>query len=345
MKIRNDIVSIKIGKKQYDFNNLILNEYLKIFARSQLDSQKLNFVNNRKSLSYCLLKFDEPLVFDASTELHNQDFDICFVGGATYNQFTSENQIITEYTYDTKWSIWDYNKATASDITINNYYGKKITAIGFNVYWTSDKLLTEKHPVCAILDTSNQNLYLQANQELSITRRDIITTDALFYSSNINKVSGPVHLMPYGVQQIIYQPNIYNDGKTAWHSFNDRGYGILYSIGLSSYSNYIDKEFIIGQDIQIQNNGIELEINGLENYLTSDSSLFCSSNLYPNSNVYPVKSNYRYVIFKYKIWQMVHSGTYGNTTATPADTGIYYYQAIPISKFGKSKLKIKYERG
>lgn len=201
-----------------------------------------------------------------------------------------------------------------------------------------------KTPVCAILDTSNYNMYLQQNQDFSITRRDIITTDALFYSSNKNKIPGPVHLAPYGVPQIIYQPNIYRE-TGVWQSFNDRGYGILYSIGLSSYPDYIDKEFIIGEDIQVENNGIELNINGLENYLTKDSPLFCSKNIYASTNLYPVKTNYKYVIFKYKVYQEVHSGTYDDVISTSTDTGYYYYQAIPISKFGKSNLKIKYERG
>ena len=33
MKIRNELVSIKMGKKKYDFNNLILDEYLKRLSK------------------------------------------------------------------------------------------------------------------------------------------------------------------------------------------------------------------------------------------------------------------------------------------------------------------------
>ena len=102
---------------------------------------------------------------------------------------------------------------------------------------------------------------------------------------------------------------------------------------------------MIGQDIQVEQNGTELNINGLENYLSTDSPLFPSNDIYPSSDLYPIESNYKYIIFKYKVWQMVHSGTYEETVSTPTDTGYYYYQAIPIDKFGKSNLKIKYERG
>ena len=49
----------------------------------------------------------------------------------------------------------------------------------------------------AVLDVSNYNIYLQENQELSVTRKDIITTDALFYSNDKTKIPGPVHLAPY----------------------------------------------------------------------------------------------------------------------------------------------------
>lgn len=346
MKIKNELVSIKIGDKQYDFNNLILDEYLNRFVKAQVDKDKLNSVSYDKRLDYCLLKFDTPFEnLKEDTNLNNQDFDICFVGGSIiYNQTINENKITIGYTYDTSFNVWDYNKSTANDNYISNYYGKKVTAIGFNSYWVNDSNFLWKVPVCTVLDTSNYNIYLQENQELSITRKDIITTEALFYSNDKNKVPGPVHLVPYGVPQIIYQPNIY-ENSNSWKQFNDPGYGILYSIGLSSYIDYIDKEFVIGQDIQVEQNGTELNINGLENYLSTDSPLFPSNDIYPSSDLYPIESNYKYIIFKYKVWQMVHSGTYEETVSTPTDTGYYYYQAIPIDKFGKSNLKIKYERG
>ena len=58
MKIKNDLISIKIGKKIYDFRNLILDEYLKVFATTQLDANANTTVYNRKNLTYLLLKFD-----------------------------------------------------------------------------------------------------------------------------------------------------------------------------------------------------------------------------------------------------------------------------------------------
>ena len=274
--------------------------------------------------------------FSSSSVIYNQEFDVALVYGNQSRQILNEKQIIIEYSYNSK-DVLVYSDSTKN---ISDFYGKKITAIGFNTYFSID----ERIPVLAILDTSNYNIYIQENQDMSITRKDIITTDAIFYSNNKNKVPGPAHLAPYGVPQIIYQPPIYNDLRNSKQVFNDAGYGILYSIGLSSYSDYIDKEFIIGTDVLAELNKTELNIKGIENYLSTNGSLFPSDKIYPNSNLYPIKSNYKYVIFKYKVWQSVHSGTYDEVITTPTDTGYFYYQAIPIEKFGKTNLKIKYER-
>lgn len=347
MKIKNEIVNLKLGNKQYDFNNLILDEYLKRFARFQLSEDNIAKVSDDRKLKYVLLKFDTPIEnIQTSTKLNNKDFDICFVGGTITNQTIAENQISIQYNYETQSNslIYDYSKNTANNIRLSDYYGRKITAIGFNSNWADDSNFSWKTPVCAVLDTSNYSIYLQENQDFAITRKDIITTDAVFYTNNKQKIQGPAHIAPFGIPQIIEQPNIYNDDKTAWSFFNDSGYGILYSIGLSSYTDYIDKEFIIGQDVDIENNEAEITIKNLENYL-SKKSIFTGKDLYPSIGLYPIKSNYKYIILKYKVWQMVHGGTYENITSTPTDTGYYYYQAIPINKFGKSNIKIKYERG
>ena len=192
MKIKNELVSIKIGKKQYDFNNLVLDEYLKRFARSQLNEEDVNLTTMDKRARYCLIKFDEPLEdISAKSEIQNSDFDICLMGSTIANQDISEQNITTEYLY-ASYFIWDYNKKTAEDVKISDYYGKKITAIGFNSWWAKGSVL-----VLAVLDVSNYNIYLQENQELSVTRKDVITTDALFYSNDKSKVPGPVHLAPY----------------------------------------------------------------------------------------------------------------------------------------------------
>lgn len=338
MKIKNELVSIKIGNKQYDFNNLILDTYLNRFAASQLTLERKNSdYSKEKDLWFCLLKFDEPLGnIQSSSDLHNQDFDI-FWGVAKNTQLITEKQVTIQYSYRNTENMFDYKKGTAV-FDIKEYYGRKITAIGFNTIYWSDEEQEKKYPVCAVLDTSNYNIYLQENQELSITRKDVITTDALFYSSN-SKFTGPLHLAPDYLTRYVGPVLAENEPPMARYIKTIRPK--LYSIGLSSYPDYIDKEFVIGQDIQVEQNGTELNINGIENYLATDSPLFPSNDIYPSYDLYPVKSNYKYIIFKYQIWEEL-GGPYDNPFILTDD---YYYQAIPIEKFGKSNLKIKYERG
>lgn len=345
MKISNENIEIKIGAKKYEFKNLILDEYLRRFAKRQISENEMDYTVNDTKLKYCLIKFDKQFK-DITPEMNinNSDFDICFIWDTFCSQEISESQIMIQYTY-TPGFIWDYNKNAGNSNGITDYYGKKITAIGFNSYWANDVNLSFKVPVCAILDISNYNIYLQERQDISITRRDIITTDALFYSNDKNKVPGPVHLAPYGVPQIIEQANIYNDSRDSWRIFNDFGYGILYSVGLSSYKDYIDKEFVIGKDIQLELNGTELKINDLKNYMSANNLKYPSNDVFANDNMYPLKTNYKYIIFKYKVWQRVHSGSFDNIKSVATDTGYYYYQAIPIKKFGKINLRIRYERG
>jgi len=344
MRIRNDLIRIELGNKKFDFQNLILNEYLKRFAQAQIDEQGIGQTQLLKQLKCCLFKFDVP--FENITEnsvIHNQDFNIGLVSNTQYSQEMNNNQVTIEYQYNNFDLIYDYISGTTND-DLTQYYGRKITAIGFNSSAESDESYETKFPVCAILDTSNYEIYLQENQELVITRRDIISSDAEFYS-NSSFVNAPAHLAPYGTPQIIFQPNIYeDDSHTTWKSFYDNGYGIIYSVGLSNYKDYINEELIVGTDLTLNITDNEITIEGLENIL-SNKKLLPDNNIYPDSDLYPIKTNYKYLVVKYKVWQNVHSGTYENVISTPTDTGLCYYQAIPLSQVGNLNLKIKYERG
>lgn len=324
MKIKNELLSIKIGNKHYDFNNLILDAYLERFIKSQMDENNIKKLDCSKQLNYCLLKFDTPIEnLTGSSILYNQNFDCVILNTPQIIQEINEKQISINYSYFAQNTL-DYSDNQYKNIA--DYKGKKIMAIGFNVWYEKTESAL---PVLAVLDTSNYNIYIQDSQELSITRMDTIITDALFYTNDKNKVPGPAHLSPSGLPEIISQPEeLLLD---SFKKFKESSFGILYSIGLSSCTDCIDKEFVIGTDIQVEQNGTELNINGLENYLSTDSTL--------------LKSNYKYVILKYKVWQIVHSGDYNNVISTTTDTGYYYYQVIPTDKFGKINLKIKYERG
>lgn len=353
MEVKNELVSLKIGNKQYDFKNLILDEYLKRFIYNQIDTTSRNILKNQNLLRILLLKFDTP--FENLSEksiLYPTDFDISFVGKSykAIDTNVSENLITIKYTYATDDYIYDYNKKEGGDLPLSDYYNKKIVAIGFATNWVH---FTKNNKICAVLDTSNYNIYLQANQKLECTRKDTISTDALFWS-NDKRIKGPVHLCPTGGEPLLYQdpyPGFREEDKKI---FNARSAlptkGVLYSIGLSSYIDYIDKEFVIGKDVIAVQNGTELSIQSINNDYNFEKELHPHNSIYPSSNLYPIKSNYKYVILKYKVYQEIEKGVYGEDNTLDfeyiqTDTKSYYYQAIPIDKFGETNFKIKYERG
>ena len=352
MKIKNELVSLKIGNKQYDFKNLILDEYLKRFILRQLDTTTLRYIPYQIMLNTILLKFDTPFEnLSPQSEIFPENFDIAFIGGCkSVITIASPSIITTKYTYDMENFIYDYNKKKGGNLPFEDYYGKKIVAIGFSSYFAS---FTNKNKVCAILDTSNYNIYMQANQKLECTRKDTISTDALFWSSD-DRIKAPVHLSPYGGEPLLYQdpyPGFREEDKKI---FNARSAmptkGVLYSIGLSSYIDYIDKEFVIGKDVIAVQNGTELSIQSINNDFNFEKELHPNNLIYPSANLYPIKSNYKYVIFKYKVYQEIEKGVYGEDNTLDfeyiqTDTKSYYYQAIPIDKFGETNFKIKYERG
>ena len=352
MKIKNELVSLKIGNKQYDFKNLILDEYLKRFILRQLDTTTLRYIPYQIMLNTILLKFDTPFEnLSPQSEIFPENFDIAFIGGCkSVITIASPSIITTKYTYDMENFIYDYNKKKGGNLPFEDYYGKKIVAIGFSSYFAS---FTNKNKVCAILDTSNYNIYMQANQKLECTRKDTISTDALFWSSD-DRIKAPVHLSPYGGEPLLYQdpyPGFREEDKKI---FNARSAiptkGVLYSIGLSSYTDYIDKEFVIGKDVIVVQNGTELSIQSINNDFNFEKELHPNNLIYPSANLYPIKSNYKYVIFKYKVYQEIEKGVYDednnlNFEYIQTDTKSYHYQAIPIDKFGETNFKIKYERG
>lgn len=287
MKIKNDLVRIKVGKKKYDFHNLILNEYLRRFALGQIDKENTlkGKLTQSRELNYILLKLDTSLEITESSELHYNDFDICIINQAKHFQDLSENQITIQYDYKTKDNTFVVDISVSSQATettsgsikfLNNFYGKKITAIGFSSGWAP----WANYSICAVLDTSNYNIYLEENQEFSVTRRDIITTDAEFYSNDKDKVPAPVHLAPYGVPQIINQPDIV-DSEGTINSFYDNAYGALYFIGKGYMPNVIEEEKIIGENAKVVNNGTSLTISSVENEDVGTEALYPSEDLYP----------------------------------------------------------------
>ena len=332
MKIKNDVIVVRNGNKVYEFKNLILDKYLEEFVNAQMSKETANNTNNQKCLKYCLLKFENELKFNATSNLANENFDVCFMGDEVISQIGNERQITIQYdfVFNTNTFLYDYNKKSGGTF-LKDYYGKKITAIGFNDWWAST-MGSNFVPLKAILDVSKYNFYLQENQDFSVTRKDIISTDALFWSNN-SKVNYPVHLAPNNIE------NIYEQKLTENEYWDNEAHAAIYSVGLSDDVSYMLKEYVIGTDVYAKASRNKLIIENIPN-LESVAVTYLSRFLPFNRT----RSNYKYIIVKYKIYQTLYDSSGTDITHKYIDTGYYYHAAIPISKTGNNNLVITYER-
>lgn len=347
MKIKN-FINLKIGKRSIDFHNLILDEYLERFVKAQLDVNTGNLAPNLRKLRTLYLKLDTPLEFDATSKLDPfASFDIALpINLDEFSQNISDKTITAKYIYSAKERV--YNLSTRQYESISNYYGRNITALGFNALFA---VLRLGGYTCSILNTSNYNISFEENQDFVLTRRDTISTDADFWS-NDSRIKGPIHLSVDGGPSLLYQDPLFTEhaGGSVSSVVPQPTYAQLYSVGFSSYKDYIDKEYVIGQDIEAVNNGTSISLSGLENVLSNE--LIFPNEIYPSNSIYPLKANYKYVIYKYKLFQEIYSrnpsyvegGDEDEFISTWTDTGAYYYQSMPLNLEGNIDLRIKYER-
>lgn len=333
MKIKNSNVKISLNGKIFNFQNTILKGYTKKFVDSQLekDYSLFNAGKYAKKLNYILLKFDEPLDFDENSILQNTDFDVVLTMDVVNNVTAGNNQIVVDYLYSrqTKIAVYDYNERKNG--YLEDYADKQITAIGFNTNFIPNR--PDAFPVCSCLDTLNYNLYVTRNTQFTASRKDVFEIDGLF-KSELENINFPLHLNPIS----------FTEKADAWASEKHTpAYALLKSVGLSSGSDLIlDKEFDI-DDLGYEKNEEEIIINEIDNYLI-EGLLFPNESLFPNNEIYPISAEARYIVLKYVVLQ----GDYDGESATSENTDWiergYYYIGFPIDKYGKSKIKIKYER-
>lgn len=336
MKVKNDFVAIKNGKQEIKIHNIILDTYIEKIIANQMEKEaRANLL-----MYYIFLKFDTELDFDETSILKKDKFDLSF-GSYSYNTETSKKEIINNYMYMLDKGIEATEIATNNIInSFEKYKGKKITAIGFGSNYYSN--------LYACLDVRNYNIYLDTEQVLSITRRDILSTDAYFYSKD-NIIKFPAHLSN-GKGVMDTTTGIY---KTY--------YGILKSIGLGHnpyamaeehsllpYTEHIhsDKNSIIINDeltIEYKSDGLFPAVDLYPETNLSPAriivdNLYPSKDVYPGIDIYPVYSAYQYVQLKYEIYYI------DNEEARPVDTGKYYLLSMPINGKQKVKLNISYKR-
>lgn len=315
MKIKNEEVTIQIGRKKAKFRNTILDQYLKKFIDCQLATNQgfLSLVNTRE-LRYILLKFDTPLQFDTDSIITNDQFDIAIIFNSFQkNTVYKDNKIIVDYTYNQSnelYSIYDYEAggSTGRNTDFSEYKGRKVTAIGFNTSW----MPREQFPVCSIINTSNYNIYLDPNQQLSFTRRDTIESDLIFFTNS--NLDGAIHLTP----------ERYLQGK-------------LVAIGFSNSRDFIDDIHYI-EDMEIERDNFSISFPKLPNVI--GNSLVASDNIAASNSLVCGKETFKYLVLQYMVFE-IHMVDGEYQIQYKGD----YFMSNELEKYGNTKITLKYERG
>lgn len=358
MKIKNDFIKIKIGEKEYEFRNLIFNEYLQRIATRQTKlGNSWTVTKDDIELNYLSLKLDEP--FNNVTpdkKINVNNMDISYFDVVDIRLKTSEKSIQIQYTYKLGYDFATYygrvdkqNNTLISFNGLSEYKGRKIAGIGFQTWFVALSDLDLN--LMAYLDVSEQNIYIQENQDIIITRQDTFSTDAKFYS-NDKEISYPLHLAP--ISNIdIYKPVFVDTQDNSYTYQVDKATATLYSVGFSNRIDKIEKEFIMGKDFTPVIEGNKLKIKDIENKYFK-RLLQPSQNIFPLINLYPSQENFKYIIYKYKLYESRLTGEYEfdeelqeNVLVEKfAENGLFYHQAkeieLPINK--NVDLVISYDR-
>lgn len=339
MKIKNESVTVKVGDKERIFTNLILNNYLDLYAESFVEFKQ-------KWLPDCFIKFSETQPIDENST--TMDYDIVLEA-----QFKDMQQIFTKNNVTNKYM---YYEEFATSKSLADFTGKPIAGIGFGIY----NYETQECTIYAFLNVSRYNIIIQENQNLVISRIDKIITDLKFYSP-FSEATFPTHLTMNGITEHIgMEYNIL--------------FSRLYSIGTGTLYDKIKNEVLIDDlDFKKEGTGI-VKIECAKDYAIYPSSvlypsptlypgrsaeklkkikiedkgegLYPSFSLYPETNAYPKVATDKWVIYKFKIYrQSFFLDENSNEQQFVEDTGLWYYQSQKTDLMGNLKLEIKYERG
>lgn len=307
MKVSNEFVRIRTGNKEKIFRNLILNNYLKLYADSFLQFKD-------KTLNACLINFThDNKITEESTSMK---YDLVIIADSRdIFQKNSPTQITTEYYYR--------RQISGEDIYISNNYkqwfGSTIKDIGFAHYDYG----TQKYKLYAYLNVSAYNVVLQENQPLAVVRQDKVTSDYDFWS-NSPRVNAPFHLSTDGFKDIVgFEATYY--------------YPKLYSIGFGELPYSLQKEYKVEELDIIQNNNV-ITINGVQGNYLSDT-LYMSSDILMSDDLLMREATWRYLAYVFHLWKRENpeSDNY-------IDSGLNYVQYLDLRQHGKLDLSIKYER-
>lgn len=338
MKIKNDYIKIKTNSKETTLHNYIYDNYLRNFTLSQYvlglqdNSYNENInLNDKKMIKRLYIKFTTPL--EDYTNASVSDFDIYMIIYDSINKTTTNNSVSVFY-------IYNLDNVSSLSESLEEYYGEKITALGFGDY----------EDIMACVDTSLYDIYLLEGEHMQIMRKDIISTDGECVGYDY-----PVHLSP-----------LENYEKTRFA--NNTGYlARLYSIGFGTQKGVInsqekifaekvdgtldvkyinDKEFsvnIIKQTERSQYPSITkyagsikypLALNVLREIFPSTISKI------PSNSKYPLAGNYKFIVIKYRLFYY----DYSMGGIEKMETNKFYTINIPLTTEGLFEFKFKMTR-
>lgn len=312
MRVRNDYVQIKLGNKMWTHQNIILDEYLKRLFNSQIDE-----VHDDCYIAYCFIKFDTGLNVDYDSTIYPSQFDLKLRNAQYEGNFLKKvnltnNSVKINYTFDQNSAYIIGNHWGGTEL-LNNFINRKIVGIGFGVDSSS--------PIFAYLDTSNMNIVVNAGEYITITRVDTITSDGI-----CDGIEYPLHL----VNDLAFRntSTVVIGGQTYLKYTKAK----LYSVGFGNTKGIMEEEYIVNNNIikDRTNNSITFNINRNKNI-----GIYPSNNL--NTGFIPIKDNSKYIIFRYKLYEIAETGDTFNLNE-------YYTMSALNEDFGDLDIKLKIER-
>lgn len=298
ISVKNKYVKIQNGNKEVTVHNHIYDKYLEYVNKSQfLDADFLRN-NERKNISGCYIKLDEPIV-DINNIVYT-DFDLCIREKSTKVTGNKHGCNIL-YNFDSSYSITKAeDRGYADNIDLSEYEGRKIMALAF--------LNFPLEPL-AFVDTSEFNIYIVEDESLVVLREDVFSTNMECLG-----IDFPYHL---ATPNKFYKQQV---SETGWIATEI--HGRLYSIGFGSIKGRMRKEYKLdNNEIEINKTDTSFSYNlktGEKLTVYPRTNLYAGSGkyplaeysereiqpstfLHPTNGKYPLKANVRYIIHKYEL--------------------------------------------
>lgn len=324
MIVKNEYVQIKTEDRNVKITNMILNKYLALFSKGQYTIDSV--LNYDKLLSYCYIKIDEPIgEITPDKEFTSDDFNFHLSASSRIESSVEFNSNGCEITYQ-------YINKNLDDLS--KFKDRKITALGFG----------NSQGIFAVIDTLNYELNFDDSSLFTIFRKDKFISDAVCSDK-------AYHLSPIGAGTIDYEIN----GIT----YSSNVYSVLYSIGLGVVAGGMNQEFIVGKDVDINviddysfsfnfKRGSSPTVYPRVSSYPSSSKYpvqdyvnvlkFPTQNSYPSYKSYPMRSDDRYIIYKFRNY-------YINRGDQIVYLDSYYTMSISTSARGLFEFATKIKRG